>query len=186
MARPNVKWSKISINGVPTGMSNQCTAYDPAECHEALTATNSSYAHFTVMQQPSWVRSPSSYSEHAISSLSVAFEDPDGSRLKAMLAEHYLYIFGTRATIKRWKHHPPICKGTAQNPAAQHTAGNDSALEDDKDEVATHLTQIPWAETNTSMHMHTTSIPSPAASIFGQHNVHQQTSLFVLGQSTPQ
>jgi hypothetical protein len=103
-----------------------------------------------------------------------------------MLAERYLYIFGTRATMKRWKHRPPIRKGTAQNPTAQHTEGNNSAPEDDKDEVATHLTQIPWAETDTSTHTHTTSTSSPAASIFGQHNAHQRTSLFILCQSTPE
>jgi len=33
----------------------------------------------------------------AISSLSVAFEDPDGSKLKTLLAERYLYLFGNRA-----------------------------------------------------------------------------------------
>jgi hypothetical protein len=100
-ARPNIKWSKISVNGVPTGVSNKRTAYDPAECHEALTATNPSYTHLTVTQRPSWVCPPSSYSEGAVSSLSVAFEDPDGSKLRTMLAERQLYIFGTRVTVKK-------------------------------------------------------------------------------------
>jgi hypothetical protein len=188
MARPNVKWSKISINGVPTGVSNQCAAYDPAECHKALTSTNPSYTHLTVMQQPSWVCSPSSYSEHAVSSLSVAFEDPDGSKLKAMLVERYLYIFGTRATMKKWKHRPPIHKGTTQNPAAQYTTGDNSALKDNKDnkdKVIIHLMQIPQAETNTQTCTHPTSTPSPSTGIFGQYNVHQWTSLLGFSQTTP-
>ena len=56
------------------------------------------------MQKPSWVRPPSSYKQDAVSSLSVAFEDPDGTKSKALLAEQHLYIFGTRATVKKWKY----------------------------------------------------------------------------------
>jgi hypothetical protein len=183
-SRPNVKWSKISINSVPTSMSNKCMEYNPAECHSALTATNPSYTHLTVMQWPSWVCPPSSYSENAVSSLSVVFEDPDGSKLKAILAERYLYIFGTRATVKKWKHHPPIRNNTAQNPNAQYTTGNDLALEDNKDEVITHLTQTPWAETNVQTCTHPTSPPPPTSGIFGQYNAHQQTSYFNYSPTT--
>jgi hypothetical protein len=135
-ARPNVKWSKISINGVPTSVSNKHVAYTPTECHDALTSINPLYAQLTVTQRHSWVRTPTSYHEGAISSLSVAFEDPDGSNLETMLTEQYLYINGTRATVKKWKHRPPNCKDNAKNPAAQHTMDGDSSPEDDKEEVA--------------------------------------------------
>jgi hypothetical protein len=144
-ARPNVKWSKISINGVPTGMSNKHAAYTPAECHDALTSINPLYTQLTVTQQPSWVHTPTSYHEGAISSLSVAFEDLDGSNLETMLAEQYLYINGTRVTMKKWKHHPPNHKDNTKNPATQHTTDGDSSPEDDEEEVATLLTQLPTA-----------------------------------------
>jgi hypothetical protein len=143
VARPNIKWSKISINGVPTGMSNKCMAYTPTECHNTLTTINPSYAQLTVMQRPSWVCTPTSYTEGAIFSLLVAFEDPDGSRLKTMLAEHYLYINGTRATVKKWKHHPPNCKDNSKTPATQHTMDGNSTSEDNKEEVMIQLQTPP-------------------------------------------
>jgi hypothetical protein len=111
----------------------------------------------------------------------VAFEDPDGSKLKAMLMECYLYVFRTRATMKKWKHHPIIHKETTQKPTAQHTAGNESALKDDKVEVVTQLTQTPWAETNAQMSTQLFSTPSPTTSIFEQYNAHQWSSSFSFG-----
>jgi len=54
------------------------------------------------MQKPSWVRPPPSYKAGS-SSLVFAFEDPDGSRLKSLLTARYLYAFGTRSTVKKWK-----------------------------------------------------------------------------------
>jgi hypothetical protein len=38
-AQPNIKWSKISINSVPTSVLNSCRAYTPAECHDTLKTT---------------------------------------------------------------------------------------------------------------------------------------------------
>lgn len=32
-------------------------------------------------------------------------KDKDGSKLRTLLAEHHLYAFGTRATVKKWKQH---------------------------------------------------------------------------------
>jgi hypothetical protein len=78
--RPNVKWAKILINGIPTGVqSNRGTAYSPDECHSSLASENPSYASLFVTQKPSWVRNPSTYTVGSSSSLVVAFEDPDGS-----------------------------------------------------------------------------------------------------------
>jgi hypothetical protein len=43
--RPNVKWSKILINGTPTGVQSvRAQAYTPDECHESLANENPSYA----------------------------------------------------------------------------------------------------------------------------------------------
>jgi hypothetical protein len=36
VARPNVKWSKISINGIPTGVTSSCEAYNHTENHNSL------------------------------------------------------------------------------------------------------------------------------------------------------
>ena len=65
---------------------------------------NPSYSTLTVMQKPSWVRPPTSYKQDTVSSLSVAFKDPDGTKSKAILAEQHLYLFSIRATVKKWKY----------------------------------------------------------------------------------
>jgi hypothetical protein len=36
----NVEWSKILINGLPTGVNNSRGAYTPEECHTALALEN--------------------------------------------------------------------------------------------------------------------------------------------------
>jgi hypothetical protein len=109
--RPNVKWSKILINGTPTGDSAD-------ECHEALSSENPAYASLLVTQKPSWVRPPSHYSAGSSSSLVVAFEDPDGTVIKMLLTEKHLYAFGARVTVKRWKQRPPQPKALPPLPAA--------------------------------------------------------------------
>jgi hypothetical protein len=106
--RPNVKWSKLLINSVSTGVQeDRNQAYSSEECQDALVLENPSYASLLVTQKPSWVCPPSSYSVRSSSSLVVAFEDPDGGKAKALLAERYLYAFGTRVSVKRWKQRPP-------------------------------------------------------------------------------
>jgi len=82
------------------------------------------------MQKPSWVKAPSSYLVNAASSLTVAFEDPDGTRLKTIVKGRHLYAFGTRLNTKKWKQkslntqpsnqppvHPPTLR-SQQQPAA--------------------------------------------------------------------
>ena len=135
--RPNAKWSKITINGVPTGASNDRPPLSPDECHTALAASNPSYASLSITQKPSWVHPPSSYKPGSISSLSVAFEDPDGSKLKVLLAEHYLYTLGNRVSVLKWKYHQANSKAKSKSTASKHSnVGEDN---DNKD-VDTLLT----------------------------------------------
>ena len=130
--RANVKWSKIIINGVPTEASSARNPYTPEECHAALSAINPSYATLSITQQPSWVRPPSSYSHGSASSLSVAFEDQSGEKLKAILAERYLYLFGNRATVKKWKYRRPSNsnKETSSTSISKHPQVDDSSDKD--------------------------------------------------------
>src|SRR6266403_2842131 len=117
---PNIKWSKLCFNAVPTGKTAFKGAYSPDEAHKALTAENPAYASLTVTQKPSWVRDPSSYSDGAISSLAVSFEDPDGTSAQALLRQRTLYAFGNVITVKRWKQTPPkhttATTATTSNP----------------------------------------------------------------------
>jgi hypothetical protein len=105
--RANIKWSKLLINGVPTGVSEAWGAKNPDECHTALTLENPYYTSLQITQKPSWVHPPSTYTIGSASSLVMAFEDPDGSKSRALLASHQLYIFGVKAKVRRWKKVPP-------------------------------------------------------------------------------
>src|SRR5712672_3633981 len=114
--RANIKWSKILINGVPTGKSQSREPYNPDECHQALLENNPAYASLTIMQKPSWVKAPSSYTVNAASSLAVAFEDPDGTKLKTIVEGRHLYAFGTRLNTKKWKQKPSTTQPSNQRP----------------------------------------------------------------------
>ncbi|KAI0262671.1 hypothetical protein BGY98DRAFT_940409 [Russula aff. rugulosa BPL654] len=97
---PNVKWSKIRFNAVPTGKTDTQGAYMPDEVHNALVIENPAYAALTIIQKPSWVRDPSTYSSSAISSFSVSFENPDGTSVQTLLHHKTFYAFGHVATVK--------------------------------------------------------------------------------------
>ena len=101
--RRNVAWSKIRLNAVPTGKTETTGAHTPDEAHVALISENPAYAALTITQKPSWVRDPSKYLPGALSSLSVSFEDPDGTSAQNLLRLRTLYAFGHVITVKRWK-----------------------------------------------------------------------------------
>jgi hypothetical protein len=100
-ARANVKWSKILINSIPTGITEKRGPYIPDECHRSLAAHNPSYAALPITQKPSWVRPPSTLKTGTYSSLVVAFEDLDGSARRSLLSSKQLYILGKRAKVTR-------------------------------------------------------------------------------------
>ncbi|KAN0118981.1 hypothetical protein V8E52_004753 [Russula decolorans] len=155
-SRPNVKWAKLLINGVPTGVKQDRGAYTPDECHNALNSHNpiyfvTIYANLRITQKPSWVRSPSSLTTGTSSSLSIAFEDPDGSQLKSLLSIRQLYLFGARAKVRHWKTALPQAR-TPQpsNPPSQAPLGR---LE--------HLALPPLDLNDDIMEDPPTSAPSP-------------------------
>ena len=106
-SRPNVKWSKLLINSVPTGVTASAPAHSHEECHQALLRDNPSYRRLRVTQLPSWVRKPSLYEPNSSSSLVISFEDPDGSSLSSLLAARHLFGFGAQLTVRKWRQPPP-------------------------------------------------------------------------------
>ena len=92
---------------------------------------NPTYASLQITQKPSWVRPPSSYTHGSASSLSVASEDPDGSKVKTLLAERYLYAFGNRASIKKWKYRPQKTKDKSGTNVVKHDQDDDPSDDED-------------------------------------------------------
>ncbi|KAF8267268.1 hypothetical protein EI94DRAFT_1801884 [Lactarius quietus] len=105
-SRENVRWSRLLINGIPTGVTDTCGAYNPSECHDALAVDNPIYCTLCLTQLPSWVCKPSTYTSGSSSSLVVTFEDPNGETLQALLADQTLFAFGHADEPKRWKQKP--------------------------------------------------------------------------------
>jgi hypothetical protein len=125
LIRATTKWSKILLNGVPTGVTDRRDAYTPEECHRTLLADNPHYAQLTITQKPSWVKPPSSYSTSSSSSLVFAFEDPDGSKKQILLNSKHMYLYGTRATIRSWKTLKQAVKTSGYNTKADITQHGD-------------------------------------------------------------
>ena len=92
-SHPNVKWSKLLINSVPTGTTDISLALTHEECHQALLYDNPSYHRLQIMQLPSWVKKLSVYKPHSASLLVVTFEDLDGSALSSLIAARHLFFF---------------------------------------------------------------------------------------------
>jgi hypothetical protein len=134
--RTNIKWSRLLLNRIPTGITDKHGAYSPDTCHNALMADNPAYASLTITQRPSWVKDPSSYKTGSMYSLSFAFEDPDGSLALKLLSEKELYILGSVATIKKWKQKPPKAKPT-QTPSDANTQTEFPQLQPRPEQLAT-------------------------------------------------
>lgn len=105
----DVKWAKITLHGIPTGVSHTRQAFDPAECDTDLRSNNPVYRGLKITQRPSWVRNPTSYTPDSSSSLVFAFEDPDGTLARKVIATPF-YAFGTATQAKRWKAKPANSK----------------------------------------------------------------------------
>ncbi|KAH9977529.1 hypothetical protein BJV74DRAFT_798542 [Russula compacta] len=110
----------------------------------ALAKENPTYASLNVMQPPSWIHPPSSFTpSQAYSSLVVAFKDPDGSKKKELLTSKQLYVFGTHAKTAKWKQSSPKLTTQTTNavePASElpppMVAGNeDPMLQDPASQV---------------------------------------------------
>ena len=107
-AHLNIKWGKVLINLVPTGVvEGHPTAHLPATCWQVLLDNNPSLHHLKVCQLPSWVRRPSLFQPGLSSSLVFAFEDPDGTIALTLVKACNLYAFGAQCRVKRWKNPPP-------------------------------------------------------------------------------
>ena len=107
-SRLNVKWGKVMISSVPTGVSEESpSAHSPAAVWQSLIDNNPSLHRLKVCQLPSWVRRPSLFHLGSQSSLVLAFEDPDGTIAPSLICARTVYAFGSQCCIVRWRNPPP-------------------------------------------------------------------------------
>ncbi|KAH9055101.1 hypothetical protein EDB83DRAFT_2316239 [Lactarius deliciosus] len=104
--RPTLAQICKGINDTLEQAQNNQVRVSAASCHTALVDNNPNYTSLSITQWPSWVKNPSSYTNGSVSSLVVAFEDPDKSLACGLLTDKVWYIFGNCATLRKWKQCP--------------------------------------------------------------------------------
>ena len=122
---PNTRWSRMTLSHIYTGKEPNSPIFNPEDIHEELTLQNPKYAQLTIRQLPTWLRNPSSFKESQVSSVSIAFEDHDGS-IAHQLTSTTLTAFGNlRCTLKPWvlkkptkedQHPPGDTRGKSPTP----------------------------------------------------------------------
>jgi hypothetical protein len=75
---PNTRWSHMTLSHVLTSRGPNSPVYSPEEIHEELATNNPNYAALNIRQLPSWICDPEHFRAGQVSSVSFAFEDPDG------------------------------------------------------------------------------------------------------------
>ncbi|KAF8257482.1 hypothetical protein EI94DRAFT_1708967 [Lactarius quietus] len=131
---------------IPIGVSTDCRARMPDECHAVLVLDNPSYASLNITQKPSWVCNPNSYPEGAVSSLVVVFEHPDSSLARDLLTKKVLYMFGHCATLRKWKQRP-----TTLTPQPEHanSTPKPTSTKDKEKELLSAIFKLAIEDTNT-------------------------------------
>ena len=118
----------MTLSHVYTSTDPDSSTFSPEDIHEELTLHNPSYAQLTVRQLPTWLRNPSTFKNGQVTSVSLAFENQDGS-IARRLAGSTLTAFGNlRCTLKNWvpkKPHkedqPPPGDARRKSPASPPT-----------------------------------------------------------------
>jgi hypothetical protein len=103
----DVPWSKVVLGGVIARVAQREEVFSEEILLEVLLR-NPQIKHLKITQTPRWVRRPQEISGFK-SSVSFAFEDPDGSIHSALLkSKTPIFMFGAPVSIKRWVDKPRL------------------------------------------------------------------------------
>ena len=105
---PNTRWSRMTLSHVYTGKGPDSAIFNPDDIHEELTLHNPSYTQLTICQLPTWLRNPSSFNDNQISSVSLAFEDHDGSITRRLTGTTLTAFGNLQCTLKPWIPKKPL------------------------------------------------------------------------------
>jgi hypothetical protein len=127
---PNTRWSRMTLSHVYTGKEPESPHFNHEDIHEELTLHNPTYAQLTIRQLPTWLRNPSSFKDGQVSSVSLAFEDQDGSIARRLTGTTLTAFGNLRCTLKNWVPKKPSKEGqpppgdtdgmSPTQPPAQH------------------------------------------------------------------
>ncbi|KEP46994.1 reverse transcriptase, partial [Rhizoctonia solani 123E] len=98
----NKRTSKVCLHGVATGTHHGQTPFTPEQLLDELCYKNDIFKKLTITQQPDWVIAPDKLGDRPLSTISVAFEDNDDSKVNEVLSAN-LTMFGRRITSRKWE-----------------------------------------------------------------------------------
>jgi hypothetical protein len=98
-------WSKVTLRAVYARDSPSSNVYSEDDLLTSLMA-NPVMSKIKITQMPRWVRCPEDIDGFK-SSISFAFEDPDGQLIKLILKTQ-LFMFGSPIRAKRWEDKPRL------------------------------------------------------------------------------
>jgi hypothetical protein len=98
-------WSKVTLRAVYARDTPSSSVYSNEDLLNALM-TNPIMSKIRITQAPRWVRRPEDIDGFK-SSISFAFEDPDGQLIKLLLKTQ-LFMFGSPVRAKRWEDKPRL------------------------------------------------------------------------------
>lgn len=114
-ARPDKKWFKIQVDGIPTrrftaGMEHH--THTSEEIHDQFTDLNPAYANNMehIAAIPRWLRTEDELRKAAHSSVVVAFSDENAA--KSILRVGKLAAFGRFCTLRPFQDRPPVIQCT--------------------------------------------------------------------------
>ncbi|KAF8599853.1 hypothetical protein BDV93DRAFT_511394 [Ceratobasidium sp. AG-I] len=96
--------SKVMISGIAARDREDSPTYTENAVTDSLLA-NPAYSSLAITHQPRWIRNPAPITG-LHSSVTVSFEDPDGTALRALVKTRH-FVFGGPVTVKPWVDHPP-------------------------------------------------------------------------------
>ena len=99
---PNMKWSRVILSNVFTGKAPNSPAHSPHIIHTELFTANPEYRNLIIRQFPTWLRNLTSLRNNQLSSISFAFEDPDGTLVHCLVGSSMTAFGNLRCQIKSW------------------------------------------------------------------------------------
>ena len=99
---PSKRWSRVTVSHIYSGKELTTPAHSSPILHEEPAAHNPAYAALNIRQVPSWVRNPASFSDGQLSSITFAFDDPDGSLANKLIGTPFTAFGNLSCQVRPW------------------------------------------------------------------------------------
>ena len=113
---PSTRWSRVTVSHVYSGKELTTPAHSSSVLHEELAAHNPAYATLNIRQAPSWVRNPASFSDGQLSSITFAFDDPDGSLANKLIGAPFTAFGNLSCLVRPWGRSKALNKDLPKDP----------------------------------------------------------------------